>query len=156
LEHRDFAGLQGGYSALCFIADAVLDEVYWRLRHQISKLGRDWRKRRFSAALPFGTAKVGQDDHLGAAIHQLPDGRQNARDARGIAHRPVLHGHVEIDAKQHALAADVEPIDGTDARKVRFAPAVPIRGANKGGDINIVHINLLITTAVSLMRLEKP
>ena len=41
----------------------------------------------------------------------------------------VLHRHVQIGAHQHALALDVEPIDGADAGKVRFAPAVHIGGA---------------------------
>ena len=69
---------------------------------------------------------------------------------------PSCIGYVEIDAEQHALAADVEPIDGANAREVGLVPAVQVGGAGNGRDINVVHINLLITTAVSLMRLEKP
>src|SRR4029077_11963539 len=82
--------------------------------------------------------------------------RHRARQSRGVGHRPIVHRDVEVDAKQHALAAHVEPVDGADAGKVGLAPAIHVGGADKGRSINIVHINLLMTTAVSLMRLEKP
>ena len=97
-----------------------------------------------------------QHNHLGASGQQLLDCRQDAVDACRVAYDPILYRHVEIDADEHALALDVEPIDGADAGKVRFAPAVHIGGAGDIRGSDVVHINLLITTAVSFMRLEKP
>ena len=156
LQHGHLARLQRIDAAPRLVANAILDEMHLRAAHQLGDLGRDRRKRGLWAPLALGTAEMGEHDHLGAAVHELLDGRQHARDARRVGHFAVLHRHVEIDADEHALAPDVEPIDGADTGKVRFAPAVHIGGAGNIRGSDVVHINLLITTAVSLMRLEKP
>ena len=67
-------------------------------------------------------------------------------------HHAVLDRHVEVDADQHALARDVEPSIGLDAREVQ-ARGVLVLCIRR---MRFVHINLPMTTAVSLMRLEKP
>ena len=51
----------------------------------------------------------------------LADGRRDALDARRVGDLAVLHRHVEIDAHQHALALDVDVIEGAEVAPCRVS-----------------------------------
>ena len=59
---------------------------------------------------PFGPAEMGEQDDLGALVGQLGDGRRDALDAGRVGDLAVGDRHVEVDAHQHALAADVADV----------------------------------------------
>jgi hypothetical protein len=63
--------------------------------------------------LPLRPAEMrAEPDFLRAAVEQEPDRRQRRADARVVRHSPVLQRHVEVDAREHALAGDVGVPDG--------------------------------------------
>src|SRR4051812_11630373 len=55
-----------------------------------------------------------QQDHLAALAGDLADRRSDALEPRGVGDAAVLHGHVEVDAQQHALALHVDVIEGAE------------------------------------------
>ena len=59
-------------------------------------------------------AEMGEQDHLGALVGELADGRQHALDAGGVGDLAVLHRHVEIDAQQDALALHLGGVEGAE------------------------------------------
>ena len=54
-----------------------------------------------------GTAQVGRDDDRGAALDQLPDGRQAGTDTAVVGDPRSLQRNVEVHPEQHLLALDV-------------------------------------------------
>ena len=155
-EQSDLTRLERIDATPSLVADAIVDEGHLGTGHELRHLVGNRPQRGVGHRAGFGAPQMRQHNHLSASGQQLLDCRQDALDACRVADDPILYRHVEIDADKHAFTLNVEPVDGANAGKVRFAPAVRIGGADKGRDINIVHINLLMTTAVSLIRLEKP
>src|SRR5918996_1385121 len=147
LQHGDLAGLEPRKAVPCFLADAVADEADIGAAHQLLHLLRD-RLQRGLGRDHLGTAEMRQHDHLGPFAGELGDGRKHAGDAGRIGDLAVLDRHVEIDADEDPLAANVDPVNTPDAGEVEAARAV--RGRL------FVHISRLMATAVSLMRFEKP
>jgi hypothetical protein len=47
----------------------------------------------------------------GSLIQNILNGRQGGFDALVVGHFAVCHGHVEINAHEHALAFEVEVFD---------------------------------------------
>src|SRR3984957_1300545 len=85
---------------------------------------------------------MAEQDHLGAGLAQLLDGRQGGAQAGVVADHAVLHRHVEIDADQHALAAQVGLVEGAEG--------------HGGLLLGAAYISLAIARAVSAIRVEKP
>src|SRR3982074_608731 len=59
-------------------------------------------------------AATGFSQSLAALVGNFSDGRRDALEPGGIGDAAVLHGHVEIDAQQHALALHVDVIEGAE------------------------------------------
>ena len=49
-----------------------------------------------------------------ADLAKLGDGRRDALEPRCVADAPVLHGHVEVDAQQHAFALHIDVVEGAE------------------------------------------
>ena len=71
------------------------------------------------AIAALGPAEMREQDDLAALVGDLADGRHDALDARGVGHAAVFHRHVEIDAQQHALALDVDVVEGAECFRHR-------------------------------------
>src|SRR4051812_25751035 len=52
-----------------------------------------------------------EQDHLAALGGDFRDGRRDTFDARCVGDLAVLHRHVEVDAKEHALAGEIRLIE---------------------------------------------
>ena len=59
-------------------------------------------------------AEMREQDHLAALVGDLGDGRRNAFEPGGVGDATLFHGHVEVDAEQHALALYVDVIEGAE------------------------------------------
>src|SRR5690606_10923661 len=55
-----------------------------------------------------GPAEVAGEDGPPAAVDHRADGGQGGADAAVVRDGPVLHGDVEVDADEHALAGGVD------------------------------------------------
>jgi hypothetical protein len=55
-----------------------------------------------------------EQDNLTALFGYFGDGRRDALKPRRVGDAAVLHGHVDVDAQQHALALHVDVIEGTE------------------------------------------
>jgi hypothetical protein len=64
-----------------------------------------------AAAQPRPTAAASPRTHLGAVLERVLDGRQRLVDALRVGHAALLDGHVEVDARQHALALELYLVD---------------------------------------------
>ena len=69
---------------------------------------------RLLGVAPLGPAEMREQDHLAALAGNLGDGRRDALQPRGVADAAAVHGHVEVDAQQHAFALYVDVIEGTE------------------------------------------
>src|SRR5262245_56228358 len=85
-----------------------------------------------------------EQDLLAALFGDLADGGRDALDARQVGRLAFFHGHVEVDADEHALAPDVGLIEGAK------------HPGRHGHVVQDGQISLPIATAVSTMRFEKP
>src|SRR5690606_2769440 len=65
---------------------------------------RNRREGEFIRGLAFRPTEMGKQDHLCSLVGKLPDRRHDTLDASGVSDLPILHGHIEIDAHQNALA----------------------------------------------------
>ena len=75
-----------------------------------------------------------------------------AFDARGIADAAVLHGHVEIDAQEHALALEVGLIE-----RAKPGHLIVRRGVSPARFVRVEpQTSFPMATAVSTMRFENP
>src|SRR6266511_1712863 len=92
-----------------------------------------------------------QHHDLSPMARKHGDGRQHARQAGGVGDYAVFDRHVEIDAHQHALALDIDPVNGPDMGEIEA-----VRSALAARRRQLVHISRPMATAVSHMRLEKP
>ena len=77
-------------------------------------LGGGAQRERFLEALAGRSSEVAHEDDARALLHQTLDGGQRGADARVVGDGAVLHGHVEVDAHERALAARVQLVDGFD------------------------------------------
>ena len=67
------------------------------------------------ASRPFGPAEMREQDDLAALVGNFGDGRRDALEPCRVGDAAVFHGHVEVDAQQHALALHVDVIEGAEA-----------------------------------------
>ena len=86
-------------------------------------LGDDRPQRIFRIGPVFGAAEMRQQDHLAALVGDLGDGRGDFFDAGRVRDLAVLHGHVEIDAQQDALALHVGVVEATKSHGGRLGSA---------------------------------
>src|SRR6201997_4572541 len=128
LETKNIAVLHGGDRLRSRLADAVVGESNRPFDHA-RQLGRDGPER-FLLVAPFGTTEMGEQDDLAALVCDFGDGRCNAFEPRGVGDATVLHGYVEIDAQQDALALHVDVIEGTELFHWTF-PCPSFRGGAK-------------------------
>ena len=59
-------------------------------------------------------AEMREQDDLAALVGNFGDGRRDALEPRRVGDAAVFHGHVEVDAQQHALALHVDVIEGAE------------------------------------------
>ncbi len=71
-------------------------------------------ERKLGIDLALGAAEMGQQDHLAIVAHDLADGGDQALDAGGIGDFAIGDRHVQIGAQQHALAGEIEFIEGLE------------------------------------------
>ena len=107
--------LQLGCGILGRLANALVAEGN-RLAGQLGEFVGDRAEAHRWHALAFRAAKVrGEDDFRAVLDHQL-ECRQGGADAGVVVddHRAVLlgHGHVVVDAGQHAFALQIDVVDG--------------------------------------------
>ncbi len=127
---------------------------------------------------PLGPAEMREQDDLAALAGYLGDGRCDAFEPGGVGDAAIFHGHVEVDAQQHALALHVDVIEGAECfghctvslscpafecRRIRvlsgswFASRRGVAGTSPAMTTTMIdQSNFPIATAVSDMRLEKP
>ena len=86
-------------------ADRLLDDLRQR---------RGDRLQRFLGVASLRPAEMRQQDDLAALAGDLGDGRRDALEPGGVGDAAVVHGHVEVDAQQHALALHVDVIEGAE------------------------------------------
>ena len=72
-------------------------------------------QRHLRHALALGAVEMAADDNARALFGQFADGGRQALDPRAVGDPPVAHGHVQVSAQQHPLAAGVEAIEGAEA-----------------------------------------
>ncbi len=107
-------------------------------------------------------AEMREQDDLAALVGDFADRRQHALDARGVADLAVLHGHVEIDAQQHAFAFDVRVVESAELAHGRAPWRDGVRFVEAASAVSAAlarladQISLLSATDVSAMRFEKP
>src|SRR5437899_1365956 len=100
---------------------------------------------------------MGEQDNLSAFVRDLTDGRSDALDAGQVGDPAVLNGHVQVDAHEHALAANVDVIERAEHVSRLAGWAVePRRPQREECSSQRDQISLPIATAVSIIRLEKP
>ncbi len=101
LERGD--GLAGG------VADAVLGERDGAADFLGERVG-DRAERHLGVALALRPAEVREEDHLGALVRELGDGRRDGVEAGAVADLAVRHGDVEVHAGEDALAGHVADV----------------------------------------------
>ena len=69
---------------------------------------------RFLGVASLGPAEMREQDHLAALAGNLGDGRRDALEPGRVGDAAAFHGHVEVDAQQHALALHVDVIEGAE------------------------------------------
>ncbi len=94
------------------LADAVLGEGDRALDDLRQRLGD--RFQRVLGIAAFRAAEMGEQDHLAALVGNLGDGGGNALEPGGVGDAAAFHGHVEVDAQQHALALHVDVVEGAE------------------------------------------
>ena len=136
-------------------ADAIVGERHRPLEHVRNR--RRQRLQRLGRIASLRTSEMGEQDHLAALVGDLADGRSDALDAGGVRDLAVLDRDVEIDAHQHALAAEVGLIERAEHD---YRPGCAVSTDTIATVTSVIagwrQISLPIATAVSTMRLEKP
>ena len=94
------------------LADAVVGEGD-RLLDHLRQRGGDGLQRILGVAA-LRPAEMREQDHLAALVGDLGDGRRDALEPGRVGDAAVFHGHVEVDAQQHALALHVDVIEGAE------------------------------------------
>ena len=112
LQAQDVAVLHRGHGRGGGLADAVvgkrdrlLDHLRKRFRHGFQRI---------LGVASLRPAEMREQDHLAALAGNLGDGRRDALEPGRIADAAVVHGHVEVDAQQHAFALYVDVIEGAE------------------------------------------
>ena len=93
-------------------ADAIVRERYGFLDHVRKRRGD--RLQRVLGIASLRPAEMGQQDHFAALAGYLDDGWCYAFEPGGVGDAPIFHGHVKVDAEQHALALHVDVIEGAE------------------------------------------
>ena len=112
LQAEDVAILHRGDGLGSGLADAVVGEGD-RLVDDLRQCGGDGLERILGVAA-LGPAEMGEQDDLAALGGNLGDGRRDALEPCRIGDAAAFHGHVEVDAQQHALALHVDVIEGAE------------------------------------------
>ena len=112
LQAQDVAVLHRSHGLGRGLADAVLGEGD-RLLDDLPQRRRDGLQRILGVAA-LRPAEMGEQDDLAALVGNFGDGRCDALEPRRVGDAAVLHGHVEVDAQQHALALHVDVIEGAE------------------------------------------
>ena len=115
LEHEDRAGRRF-VDRLLGLADIdpVGGDEADRVAHGIGDGGHHHFERELGVDLALGAAEMGEDDGLAVDLDDFADGRHQTLDAGGVGHLAVGDGHVEIGAHQHALAGEIEVVEGLE------------------------------------------
>jgi hypothetical protein len=110
LQQQHAARRQRRHRLLRRRAHAVLGEGHRRAQQRRQRIGHR-AQAHLRDALAVGASQVGHQDHLGALLAQVIDGRQRLLDALVALHLAVLEGDVEVDAHDDALAGRVQVFD---------------------------------------------
>ncbi len=112
LQAEDVAVLHGRDGRCRSFADAVVGEGD-RLVDDLRQCFGDGLERILGVA-SLRPAEMREQDHLAALAGNLGDGRRHALEPCRVGDAAVFHGHVEVDAQQHALALYVDVIEGAE------------------------------------------
>ena len=112
LQAENVAVLHRGHGLGCGLADAILGEGD-RLLDDLPERRRDGFERVLVVA-SLRPSEMGEQDDLAALVRNFGDGRRDALEPGRVGNAAVLHGHVEVDAQQHALALYVDVIEGAE------------------------------------------
>ncbi len=115
-EERDLPRSERGDNAFCFLADAVGGEGHVTTTDRA--LERRYHQAQGEGGIGFAprTAEMRHHDHLRALLDQRFDRRRESFDAGGVGDDAILDRDVQIGAQQHALAADIDVIEGSKFR----------------------------------------
>ena len=109
---EDVAVLHRGDGLGRGLADAVVGEGD-RLLDDLRQRRRDGLQRILGVA-SLRPAEMREQDDLAALVGNFGDGRRDALEPGRVGDAAVFHGHVEVDAQQHALALHVDVIEGAE------------------------------------------
>ena len=108
--HRGGSGLGLGADNIVVIGEGD------RLAEFFRQAGRNRRKAELGFGAILRLAEMAAQDHLGAVLNQLLDGRQRGVDTVVVGDDAVLHRDVEVTADKHPLAGVVFIVDGLFAQ----------------------------------------
>ncbi len=98
--------LGGGFAdAIVGESHRLLDHLRERFRHRLQRV---------LGIASLGPAEMREQDDLAALAGDFGDGRRDALQPRGVGDAAIFHGHVEVDAQQHAFALYVDVIEGAE------------------------------------------
>ncbi len=109
------AGLGTGYGCLdaCDVRPVGFGEDD-PLAHDFLQNGDDGPKAHVGHNFALGAVEMGEQDGQATLVGDFLDGVGDPLDPGGIGHHAVSDRHVEIDAQQHALAGQIEIIEGLE------------------------------------------
>ncbi len=94
--------------------DAIVGEGHRAAERALKRDGQRLQRVRPVRAV-LRPAEMRQEDRAAASVGDLAQARQHPGDAGVVEHGAVGHRHVEVDAQQHALAADVDVVERAEA-----------------------------------------
>ena len=122
-EAKDIAVLHRGDRLLRGLADAIIGKGDRLLDHVRQRCGD--RLQRLLGIAPLGPAEMREQDHLAALAGDFGDGGRDALEPCGVGDAALLHGNIEIDAQQHALALYVDVIEGAEVSHLGSGSSSP-------------------------------
>ncbi len=118
---EDVAILHRGDRLGSGLADAIVSKSNRLLDHLRER--RSDRLQRLLGVATLGPAEMREQDDLAALVGDFRDGRRDALQACRIGDAAILHGHIEVDAEQHALSFDIDVVEGAELLHLVFPRA---------------------------------
>ena len=113
LQQHHVTVLHGGHGSLGVLAHhGVVVCKGDRLAQQLAQAHSHGGQAELCLGAVLGLAQMAAQDDLAAVGNELLDGGQGGDNAVVVGDDPVLHGHVEIAANQHALALHIDVVYG--------------------------------------------
>jgi hypothetical protein len=92
---------------------------------------------------------VAENDHLRSLVRQLLQRRHGAVDARCVGDLAVLHGYIEVDAHEDALAGNIEVVNGSNTGHGSSSPSIALLEPAKQTPLDAAFLRPRIRSAYS-------